>query len=428
MLDRMRQHKNWLKWSLALVCLAFIVFYIPDFLQSPEAGAGPNDVIAEVEGHRITAGEFRRIYSRQLQMYQAAYGGNLSEQLLRQLGIDRQILQQMVDEQAALAEARRQGLTVTDAEIRARIVTLPAFLENGRFIGEERYKQLLRLQRPPLTHVEFEENLRRSILIDKLRAAVTDWVMVSDAEVEEEYRRRNEQVKLELVTFQAASFRDTVTVTDADLAKHFEAQNKDYRIPEKRKIRYVLLDVQALRSQIAVSPQDVERRYNDNIEQYSTPEQVHASHILLKTEKAEAAVRKQAEAVLAKARAGADFAELATRYSEDEGSAKQGGDLDYFGRGQMVPEFEQAAFSLEPGSISDLVKSSYGFHIIKVIDKRPALTRSLDEVRQAITDQLQLERAQARADQLAGELASEIDDPADLDRVAKARGDRKSVV
>src|SRR5689334_10390342 len=149
MLDRMRRHRNWLKWSLALVCLAFVIFYIPDFLRGSGADAASSDTIATVQGSEIRADEFRRTYQAQLQAYRSAYGGKMSEQLLKQLGVENQILQQLVDERASLAEANRLGIKVTDDEVRERILTLPAFQENGMFIGEQRYQQLLRSQRPP---------------------------------------------------------------------------------------------------------------------------------------------------------------------------------------------------------------------------------------------------------------------------------------
>ena len=137
MLDRMRRHKGWLKWSLGLVVVTFILLYIPDFL-SPQAGGsvGPNEVLASIEGRRITTGEFRTIYYQQLQAYRTAYGGNLSDDLVRQLGIDQRLLQQMIDEEAALAEAGRLGLRASDAELRERILSMPAFQENGVFIGD----------------------------------------------------------------------------------------------------------------------------------------------------------------------------------------------------------------------------------------------------------------------------------------------------
>ena len=176
------------------------------------------------------------------------------------------------------------------------------------------------------------------MVLDKLRAALTDWMAVSDADVQREYNERNEKVKLQVVALTAANFRNGVTVTDADVAAHFEARKAEYRIGEQRKIKYLLLDRDQARLKVAVPATDVQRYYNDNIQQYQTPEQVRASHILLKTAgKDEAAVRKQAEDILQQVKSGGDFAALAKKFSEDEGSKVNGGDLDYFSRGRMVP-------------------------------------------------------------------------------------------
>ena len=423
MLDRMRRHKNWLKWSLAIVVVAFILLYIPSFLDNPAGGAGMNDVVASVDGRNITVSRFRRAYFQQMQAYRNAYGANMDEKLLKQLGIDQRIVQQMIEEEAALAEAERQGITASDEEVRGRILALPAFNENGRFIGDQRYRQLLNMQNPPMRPDEFEDQVRRSIIVEKLQGALTDWLTVNDAEVEAEFHRRNEKVKLAVVAFPADKFRESATATDAEVSAHFDAHKEEYRVPEKRKIKFALIDLQAIRQATPVSAQDIERYYQDNQPQYSTPEQARASHILLKTEgKDDAAVKKQAEDLLAKVKAGGDFAALATQFSEDEASKAKGGDLDFFGKGQMVPEFEQAAFKLEPGQISDLVKTSYGYHIIKMVEKKPASTRSLEEVRAQIEDQLKWERAQAEAQRRADSLSGKLQKPADLDTVARPAG------
>jgi len=376
-----------------------------------------------VQGQDITAAEYRRTYQAQLQAYRTAYGANMSEQLLKQLGIDQQILQQMVDERAALAEAERLGIDANNEEVRQRIMSFPAFQENGMFIGDARYQQLLRMQRPPMTAAEFESNVRRQLVIEKLRSSVTDWLAVADKELEQEYRRRNNKVKLAVVSITADTFKSQVTANDEEVATYFASHSADFKIPEKRKVRYLLIDVDAMRAKVVVPSADIERAYNTNIEQYSTPEQVRASHILLKTEgKDDATVKAAAEDVLKQAKAGADFAALAKKYSEDESNAKNGGDLDYFGKGKMVPEFDQVAFTLEAGQLSDLVKTQYGYHVIKVVDKKPGTTRPLAEVRQQLNDQLAYERAQAQAADLAESLGKQISKPADLDKVAKAQG------
>jgi peptidyl-prolyl cis-trans isomerase D len=423
MLDRMRRHKAWLKWSLALVVLTFVFFYIPSFLDS-SAGAAPSEVLADVEGEQITVRDFQRRYTAQLQAYRNAYGSQLSEQLLRQLGIEQQILQQMVDEQAMVAEARRQGISVSDVEVRQRILSIPAFQENGQFIGEARYRQLLQFNNPPLTTSQFEDNLRRALLIEKLRGAVTGWMSVSDSEVADEYRRRNEKVKLDVVPITPDAFRSQVTVNDADLAAHFEKSKETYRIGEKRRIKYAIVDVDQVRKTVAVPQAEIEAFYKQNAAQYSTPEQLAASHILFKLDdKDEATVRKQAEGVLKRAKAGEDFAALAKQFSEDESNNTNGGSLGEFGRGTMVPEFEQAAFALKPGEITnEPVKTSFGFHIIKVEKNQSATTRPLEQVRTEIEDQLKWQKAQQEAESLAKSLESQMKTAPDLDRIAKEKG------
>jgi peptidyl-prolyl cis-trans isomerase D len=423
MLDRMRRHKAWLKWSLAIVVLAFILLYIPDFLRDPGAGASMHDVVATVDGREITVARFRQAYNQQMQAYRQAYGAQMDERLLRQLGIDQRIVQSMIEEETALAEADRLGITASDAEVRERILAIPAFQEDGRFIGDLRYRRLLESQMPPMRPAEFEEQVRRSITIEKLQGALTDWVVVTDTEVEEAFRRRNEKVRLAAVHFPADRFREEVQATDEEVAAHFEANREQYRMPEKRRIRYAMVDLQAIRERTPVTPQDAQRYYEDNREQFSTPEQVRASHILFETAgKDEDEVRKRAEGVLAQAKKGVDFAKLANEHTDEEIGRTRGGDLDFFGRGQMVPEFEEAAFNMEVGQVSDLVQTQYGFHIIKVNDRREAVTRSLTEVHAQIEDQIKWERAQAEAQRIAEEVGQRLRGPNDFETVARPRG------
>ena len=245
--------------------------------------------------------------------------------MLRRLGIDSQILQQMVDEQATLFEAQRQGIQVSDDELAQQIFTIPGLQENGKFIGEQRYQQLLSSQRPPLTKAAFETNLRNTMMIDRLRSALTDWMALSDSEVEREYKRRNEKVKLQVVALTADAFLSKVTVSDEDVAGYFDQHKADYVLGEQRKVKFLLIDRDAARAKVTVPDGDVQRYYSQNLQQYSTPEQVRASHILFSTTgKNEADVSKQAQAVLARAKAGEDFAALAKQYSDDPGSKVKG--------------------------------------------------------------------------------------------------------
>jgi len=425
MLDRMRRHRNWLKWSLAIVVVSFVLLYIPSFLNDSTQGAAGNAVVASVEGRDITAAQFRRVYNQQMQAYRQSYGANVDDRLLKQLGIDQRIVQQMIQEEASLAEAKRLGIKASDAEVRERILSLPAFQENGQFIGDQRYRALLKMQTPPMRPDEFEDQVRRSIVSEKLQAALTQWITVAEPDVEKEFKRRNERVKVQVVNLPADKFREGLVASDAEIGKYFDDHKEQFRISEKRKVRYLTVDQEALRLKATVTGQQIERYYNENVQQYQQPEQVRASHILLKTEgKDDAAVKKQAEALLAQLKAGADFAELAKKNSEDTGSAVKGGDLDFFGRGQMVKEFDEKAFSMQPGQMSDLVKTQFGYHIIKVTDKRAAATKTLPEVRTQIEDQLKYEQAGTAAQKLADKIAGELKKPSDFESVARANGAR----
>jgi peptidyl-prolyl cis-trans isomerase D len=423
MLDRMRRHKSWLKWSLGIVVVAFICLYIPSFLNPGQTTVGPRAVVASVDGREITVARFQKAYQRQMDMYRQMYGGQMDEQMLRRLGMDQRIVQQLIETEAALAEAQRRGITATDAEVRARILSMPAFQENGQFIGQDRYRQILQSQMPPIPITDFEEDVRRSIIVEKFEGAVTDWITVADAQVDAEFTKRNEKVKLAVLSFPSDKFKEGVAVTDDEIAKEFEANKERYRLPEKRKIKYAMVGFQDIQQRMNVSPQEVETYYKDNQQQYATPEQARSSHILFKTEgKDDATVKKQAEDTLAKIKGGADFAALAKQLSEDTGSAAMGGDLGLGPRGKMVKEFDDAQFALKPGEVSGLVKSQFGYHIIKLTEKQPAKTQTLDEVRPIIEQMLKTQRAQQEAERVSTEIASQLKKPADFDTVGKQRG------
>ena len=421
MLDRMRRHRGWLKWSLGIVVVMFILLYIPSFLRPADAVSG-NDTIASIGGRKVLASTFQRAYYLQAQQMRSAYGEAFNEQMLQQLGLGPRILEQLINDEAILIEAERLGIRVSDDELRQRIVTYPAFQQDGQFIGSARYRQLLASQRPPMTPDQFEADIRRQITGEKLQALVTGWVHVDDAEIQREYRRRNEKVKLELAVFTADGFKKTIQPSDAEIKAQFDKDPEAYRLPEKRRVRYLAVDAAALKARQTATQQEIDDLYRRNQAMYSTPEQVRASHILLKTGegKDEAAVRKQAEGILAQAKKGGDFAALAKQHSEDEQSKPLGGDLDYFGRGRMTQPFDEAVWKLETGQLSpELVKTEYGFHIIKLTDKRAAMTKTVTEVRPQLEDQIKTEKAQAEATRKADEIASSIKAPADLDRVAR---------
>jgi peptidyl-prolyl cis-trans isomerase D len=424
MLDRMRRHKGWLKWSLALVCLAFVVFYIPSFLDTAP-GVVTTDRLATIDSRNVTVADFRRRYQAQINAYRTSYGGNLTDAVLQQMQVPQQVLQQMIQEKAEISEAERSGITVSDEEVRAQILGIPALQESGKFIGEDRYRQLLGSQNPPMTPADFEKTVRDGLMLDKFRAGLTEWISISDADLEREFKQRNEKATLQLVAVLADNFKAQIVPTDADMAAHFDANKEKYRVPDQRKVKFVRVSPADLAATVKVPREDVERTYNERLGSYTTPEQIRASHILLKIEgKSDADVRARAEQVLKEAKAGADFAALAKKYSEDESNSAQGGDLDFFGRGRMVGEFENVAFTLKPGEISDLVKTQFGYHIIKLTDRKPAIVRPLTEpeVFREIETQLLRDRTETQAAELAEGLAREATSPPLLDKAAGARG------
>ena len=424
MLDQMRQHKGWLKWSLGLVVLAFIAI-IPGVSMSPMTDPTlPSNVIARVGDHEISLLQFQQIYMQQLNNYRLQSGGDVSEEILRSLGIDRQILQQLIDESAAITEAERLGLVVGDAEVRERIITLPQLQVDGQFIGDSAYYQLLQTQRPPINPTQFEEEIRQQIMLERLQTAVTSWMTVTDEEIAEEHRRRNEKVKVNIISFRASEFRDEAEATDDDISLLYEEEAANYEVPEKRQLRFLLVDESEIFDSLTVTDDEVRQYYDTNISQYQTPGQVRANHILLRVddEDTEEEVVERAADLATQARGGADFAELAREHSDDEGTVENGGDLGLFGRGRMVPEFEAAAFEMNEGDISDPVKSAFGYHVIQVTEKQEEITQPFETVQTTIQNLLKQERASSRSTALSRAIAAEVETPEDLAQAAASRG------
>ena len=403
---RNRKSMGWLlgAFLLILVIFAFVAFYIPDFMQD-SAAPGSRGGVAWVDDAPITSQEFLQRFRAQDAQYRQQMGAQYDPALLRQLGIDNYVVQQLVMEKVLSLEAERQGLVVPDEEVGKEIQNDPSLQRDGRFIGKDAYLNLL--SGVGLTPASYEEQVRGILLRQKLENLVKDAVVVTEADVEEEYRRRNEKVRLEYVFVPESDFEEGYEPTDEEVRAYYDAHPEEFERPVQRKARVITLTPQLFTTAVTVTDREIERYYNQNQHRFSTPEQVQASHILFKVgpDSDEQAVRAKAEAVLARARAGEDFATLARELSEDT-SAEQGGDLGFFGRGQMVPEFEAAAFSLPVGGISDLVRTQYGYHIIKVTDRQDAMTQPLDAVREQIRGTLTQEKATELLDE-AVESASE---------------------
>jgi len=414
---RNRKSLGWLvgAFLLILVIFAFVAFYIPDFLTG--TGVAGSGEVAWVEGTPISSQEFLRSYRAQEQQYRQQLGPQFSTDLMRQLGFDNLVLRQLVQNQILLLEAERQGLSVTDQEVSDFILSIPQFQEGGKFIGRDAYLSLL--AQNSLSAPQFEAQLRQDLMRQKLQSLVTDGIVVPAADLEEEYRRRNEKLHLEYAFVPKAEFEAQVQVTDEEARGFYDENEKKFERPVQRKVRFITLTPQLFAGAVSASDREVQRYYEQNSSRYETEDQWAASHILFKTEagKDEEAVRKKAEAVLAQAKAGADFAELAREHSEDT-SAENGGDLGLFGKGQMVPEFEAAAEALRDGQVSDLVRSTYGFHIIKLNGRQKAFIRPLDSVRDEIKNTITQEKARGTMEQAADSAAEKLRASGNLDALS----------
>jgi len=397
---------------LVIICASMAITLIPGGIGSSFGiGAPPAGVLATIGDQQVTVTEVQR-EARAMIRQQFPRGGPQASILLPYFAS--QAAEQLINEKALVAEARRMGLRVSDDELRDELQhgQLGSMLfPDGKFVGQEEYENFV--QRNDLTVPQFEALEKDFILVRKLRALVSTSAFVGDAEVRDEFNRRNTKVKFEYAVVTQADILKGLHPTDEELKAFYERNKATYNnsIPEKRQIKYVVVDSAKLAAATTVTDQDLQAYYDQHRDEYRVPEQVKVSHILIKTplpapgakedEKAVADARAKAEGVLKELKAGGDFAKLAEKYSDDPGSAKSGGELGWIGRGRTVPEFEKAAFSLGKGQTSDLVKSSYGVHIIHVEDKQEAHLKTLAEVKSEIEEKVKQQKT-ARATEAAG--------------------------
>lgn len=385
---------------VGVLAVGMLLYLVP---QGTTTGSAPN-AVAQVGDQSVTVADIRqqldKIRSRGQQIPRPLEG-IYAQQIFRQL-----VLQKELE-----YEARRLGIQVTDEELADRIrQILPGVSDGGGAADMERYTSEVRL-RFDMSLPEFENAIRDGLLEEKFRRLVTDGISVAPGEVREEFQRRNEKVKLEYVFIKPDDIAAKLNPSQAELTAYFEKNRSRYTVPEQRVLRYALLDFNQLRQRVQVSDDELRAIYNERIGQYQVPNRTHVEHILFKTiGKTDAEVeeiRKKAEDVLKQAKKGAKFEDLAKKYSEDATKDK-GGDLGWIERGQTVPEFEKVAFSLPKGAISDLVKTQFGFHIIKVVDRENAHTKPFEEVRDSLRGPLVLQKADELASQEADKIAGVI--------------------
>ena len=422
---------------LLIICASMVITLVPGGLQGDvfSGGTPGRGIIAKVDGGDISAEEVRTT-ARQMAQQEAQRYGEMAAKIMPFL-IQQETtraVDQLINRQALLSEAKRMGLRVTPEEVKDELQHgrySATFFPGGNFIGETEYEDML--QRANLTPTKFEEAVGNDILITKLQAFISGSASVSDAEIHAEFIKQNSKVKFDYAVLKTDDLRKGLHPTDEELKAFYESHKASYAnsVPEKRKVKYAIVETGKAEAGVQVTPDDLRTYYDQHRDQYRVPEQVKVSHIWIKMplpgadgkvdDKAVAEAQHRADDLLKQLKNGAKFEDVAKKYSEDPGSANVGGSLGWIGKGQMAADFEKAAFSLPKGQISDVVKSLDGFHIVRVDDKQEAHVKSIDEVKSQIEPILKHQKGQQAAQKKAEALLKDARAEG-LDAAAAAQG------
>jgi peptidyl-prolyl cis-trans isomerase D len=384
---------------LGLVALSMVAYLVPG---GPGSGATTNEaVIAEVCDSKITLREV------QMQLQSALKNKSFPMQMIQ--NYIPEFVNQFVAERATACQANDMGIRVSEEEVANAIKSMLPNIFQGGF-NKELYAGFLSQQ--GLTIPEFETNVRKQMQLVKLRNLVMEGLIVTADEIEGEYKRRNEKIKVEYVTFAADKFKAQVNLTPADVQTYFNANRDRFKTEEKRSFDLLVAAEDKIGATIDVSENTLRQVYASAGDRWRSGERVHVRHILFKTtEKSDAdvkAIEAKAAGVLQQIKGGADFAKLATEHSDDPGSKAKGGDLDWVVKGQTVANFEASAFSLKKNEISNLVKTEYGYHILQVLDREEPKVKTFEDVKAELAVEMRRQQVQARMEQAAEQARAEL--------------------
>lgn len=403
MLDliRRKQKSTVIKLVFWTIIAAFIgtIFLVWGKGDDSPSGSQTSTMAATVNGTIIPMEQYQIAQRNLYQFYQGIYREQFTPDLEKKLRIGQQALDQLVEDTLLLQAAEKQGIEASKQEIVDAIAAFPAFQENGAF-SKTRYIEVLNYQR--MTPKEFESIQEGQIRIRKMRESLEGQVAVTEEDIQKEFRERNEKINLSFLRLAPALFESKVKVEEKDLETYFNDHREEFRLPETIALRYIQFDPAAYRKEVTFDDGELEKYYRRNLDKFEIQEQAKASHILIKVDpSAEESVkekkRKLAQDILARAKAGEDFAELARKHSDDAGSAAKGGNLGYFARGTMVPTFEKAAFTLKPGETSELVESPFGYHIIRSEGHIEAGVKPLADVAEEVKTALRSQKSEQMA-------------------------------
>ena len=407
-----------LGFLLGLVALSMVITLVPGYSGLVGGDSSNPQIVAEIGDEALTITDVRRVLDRELR-------GNRLQRGMESIYVP-MFVQQMVSERALAYQAKRMGFNLTDKELSEAISTLiPQLFEGGKFVGKDVYASFLAQQN--LSIPEFESSVAKQALASKLLSLAVEGVVVMPAEVEDQYRRQNEKLKLAYFLVNADKFTAQAAPSEQEARAYYERTKAQYMTPEKRAYVIFGIDEAAVAASFQVPDATLQQAYQREQERFRTPERVQARHILLMTtDKPAAEVEKlkaKSQDILKKLKSGGDFAQLAKDNSQDPGSAVKGGDLGWVVRGQMVPEFEKACFSLKEGQLSEVVTTQYGFHIVQVTKKEQAHVRPFEEVKNELRAEVMREQVYAKMQTVADQIRSAlIRSSAEAEKIAKENG------
>jgi peptidyl-prolyl cis-trans isomerase D len=406
--------------SPVLQAIVIIIILVFIFWGTNMGGNNTRDAVATVNGEAVTLSAYSREYSRMIDSLSEQFGGPLPKNLIAGLGIKEQVLQRLVQQTLLVQGAQQMGLMVSNWEIQNEIITQPFFQVAGVF-NNDRYKQLLAQNK--MTPKQYEESLRLELLAAKVNSRLGEFAVLTDEELDQRFAFNNNEIKLAYATLRAADFAAEVQVDTEALQAYFDGHKEAYKSAPQVKIKYLAFSVAQAMADLTITDEQILDAYQKNSSTYERPETRKARHILLKTDgNNDEAQLAKAEELIVKLRAGGDFSALARQFSDDPGSASQGGDLGSFSRGQMVPAFDEAVFSLAQNEVSAPIKTRFGYHIIEVLEIQPAKSTPLAEVKDTIRRTLQQEQARGKAFEDAGAAYEKIFQAGSLDSYSAQEG------
>lgn len=385
--DRAQGFFAWL--IVGMITVPFALWGVNEYFQPSH-----NQAVAEVNGLELSQNEFQNNVQMQKRNLRNRFQN--IDMTLMEAQIKQNTLSQMIEEELLVQTAMKQGFRVSNELLATHIRDFPSFQQNGQF-SAEMYQQALQSQ--GMTPTGFEGQIRRVLLTDQLREGVSRSVFVTTAEQQNTQRLEEQQRLISYLMIPSSRFTDKITVSDANIEKYYQEHTAQYMISEKVSVEYVELEANKLAANKPIEETLLKQRYEERKASYTTPAQWHARHILFEVAKdakpeASDAALKQAKEVSAKIQAGANFEAMAKEFSKDLSNAKNGGDLGWFGAGQMVKPFEDAIKAMKVKTVSEPIKTEFGYHLIQLLEEKPMVVRSFDEVHAELLSALQKEQAE----------------------------------